>query len=327
MAENNPRPAVSIIVPIYNAERSLHRCVDSILAQTMADWELILVDDGSVDGSGSICDAYAAKDSRIKVIHKPNEGVAATRMRGMATATGEYTIQVDSDDWVEPEMLAELYRKAKEEDADVVICDFFYDYGDCKPAKYQRQRPSGLTSEAVVSDLLEGRELKPYCWNKLVHKRCYERVDIPSDISHGEDFLINLTLFKSSQVRVAYLPQAFYHYVHDENSNLLTRTYTTEDFERDVRLKNYCARLYEGDVRQALVESRNNFHIVRRAFNGGVFSSKEFKERTYAYRHSILHNHHIAWHRRWRLSLSCIGLYRLMYGYKSVGELFKKRSK
>lgn len=319
------QPAISVIVPVYNAEHTLGRCVDSILAQSFTDWELLLVDDGSKDASGNICDRYAASDGRVRVIHKPNEGVAATRKRGIEAAQGRYTIQVDSDDWVEPAMLQCLYEVAQREDADVVICDFFYDYDGRKPVKYQRQRPSGLTSDDVVRDLLEGRELKPYCWNKLVRKVCYEGVEIPSDISHGEDFLINLALFKSHRVRVAYLPQAFYHYVHGENSNLLTRTYTSEDFERDVRLKEYCAKLYENDARLPLVERRNIFHIVRRAFNGGVFTSAEFKERTWDYRNIVKNNRSIAWHRRWRLYLSCLGFYRLMYGYKAVGRLTKRR--
>lgn len=318
-------PAISVIVPIYNASQSLQRCVESILVQTFADWELILVDDGSRDNSGSLCDDYAATDPRIRVIHKPNEGVAATRRRGIEAARGVYCIQIDSDDWVEPTMLEELYATAQREGVDVVICDFYYDYGGRKPARYQRQRPSGLTSQAIVSDLLEGREVKPYCWNKLVRKECYEGVEIPSDISHGEDFLINLALFKSNQVRVAYLPQAFYHYVHDEKSNLLTRTYTAKDFERDVRLKEYCARLYEGDARLPLVESRNVFHIVRRAFNGGIFTSAEFKERTWHYRNIVRNNRSLAWHRRWRLYLSCLGLYRLMYGYKALGGLTTRK--
>ena len=117
-------PKISVIVPVYKAEDYLHRCVDSILVQTFTDFELILVDDGSPDGSGVLCDKYAQIDKRVKVIHKENGGVASARQCGIDNACSEYTIHADPDDWVEPNMLEELYNKAKESKADMVICDF-----------------------------------------------------------------------------------------------------------------------------------------------------------------------------------------------------------
>lgn len=319
------KPLISVIVPLYNAERSIGRCIDSILAQTFREWELIVIDDGSRDGGGSICDHYALSDGRIRVIHKPNEGVAATRMRGIEEAQGDYSIQVDADDWVEPTMLEELYGTAQREGADMVICDFVCDYSERKPLRYVKQQPSGQTSGEVLLDLLQGR-VKPYCWNKLVRHECYRKsgIRIPTNISHGEDFYVSLALLRGEGGKVAYQPKAYYHYVQDEFSNLLTRTYTPEDFERDVRLKNHCAELMAEHPLLAMVEERNAFHIVRRAFNGGIFSSAEFKERTYEYRNLIRSCRPLAWHRRWRLFLSCIGLYRLMYGYKALKNLTKK---
>ena len=112
---------ISIIVPVYNAEDTIRNCLDSILAQTLFDFEVILIDDGSPDYCGRICDEYAKKDIRFKVIHKSNEGVSAARQVGIDNAQGEYTIHVDPDDRIEPSMLEELYAKAKETDADIVI--------------------------------------------------------------------------------------------------------------------------------------------------------------------------------------------------------------
>ena len=125
--------------------------MDSILAQTFESWELILVDDGSLDRSGILCDEYATKDSRIVVIHKKNEGVGAARQTGMDNATGEYIIHVDPDDWVEPDMLEQLYQKAKENEFDIVICDYFVDYVD----RHVRvsQQPASLTASDVLYDL------------------------------------------------------------------------------------------------------------------------------------------------------------------------------
>lgn len=315
-----PKVAISVIVPIYNAEHTLPRCVDSIVAQSFTDWELVLVDDGSGDHSGEICDRYASQDERIRVIHKPNEGVAATRMAGITAAVGEYSIQVDADDWVEPQMLERLYATARSEDADVVICDFYDDYDGRKPQRYRAQKPLGLESGELLRDLLEGHQLRPYCWNKLVRQECYSKygVVIPGDISHGEDFLLCLALFKNPDIKVAYHHEAYYHYVQAAGCNLLTRTYSKEDYERDVRLGRYCAELMSDHPLRLLVEQRNAYHIVRRAFNGGIFTSEEFKDRTYGFRNLIRGNRHIAWHRRWRLYLACVGHYRLMHGYRKL---------
>ena len=103
--------AISVIVPIYKAENYLHKCIDSILAQTFQDFQLILVDDGSPDKSGKICDDYAVKDSRIEVIHKQNGGVMSARKCGILSARGLYSIQIDPDDWVEPSLLEDLFQK------------------------------------------------------------------------------------------------------------------------------------------------------------------------------------------------------------------------
>lgn len=115
------QPKVSIIVPVYCVEKYLHACVDSLLAQTLEDIEIILVDDGSPDQSGKIAEDYAKKDSRIKVIHQSNAGLGPARNTGMEAATGEYIGFVDSDDWVKPDMFEKLYQAAAQNDADIVV--------------------------------------------------------------------------------------------------------------------------------------------------------------------------------------------------------------
>lgn len=157
--------SVSIIVPVYKAEAYLHRCLDSILAQTFTDWELLLVDDGSPDRSGVICDEYAAKDDRIRVFHKENGGVSSARQKGQDEAQGEYTIHADPDDWVEPTMLEELYKKAKADDADMVICDYYMNDGENQT--YITQKPTVLDRKTVLGELLF-QQLHGSCWNKLV---------------------------------------------------------------------------------------------------------------------------------------------------------------
>ena len=117
-------PKISIIVPVYKVEKYLCRCLDSIVAQTFTDWECILIDDGSPDNSGKICDEYAEKDGRFRVIHQENAGVSAARNAGLDAARGEWIGFVDSDDWVESNMYEYLYNNALETKSDVVICGF-----------------------------------------------------------------------------------------------------------------------------------------------------------------------------------------------------------
>ena len=136
---------------------------------------------------------------------------------------------------------------------------------------------------------------------------------------------MSLSLFRHEELRVTYLPVAYYHYVQDACSTSLTHTYSISDFERESRLMDYCLAMMQGHTLYSRVENRMGHNLVRRAFNGGVFTSAQFKQLPYCYRHQIRCNRGIAWHRRYRLYLSCIGYYRLMFAYKSVGNMLKKK--
>lgn len=213
------RPAISVIVPVYKAEKYLHRCVDTLLAQTFQDFEVLLIDDGSPDKSGEICDDYAKKDFRVRVFHKENGGVSSARQCGIDNAQGEYTIHTDPDDWVEPEMLETLYKKAKEDDADMVICDY-YEYVDgCN--QYINQCPSSLNHIMVLKDL--------FCFlhgslcNKLIRKELFDRYDVkfPLGVNYSEDLYICIVLLQNP-INVVYLSNAFYHYDRMINNNSIT---------------------------------------------------------------------------------------------------------
>lgn len=212
---NELSPKISVIVPVYKAEAYLHRCVDSLLAQTFQDFEILLIDDGSPDRSGEICDEYAKKDKRIRVFHKENGGVSSARQCGIDNAKGEYTIHADPDDWVESTMLEELYKKAKEDDADMVICDFYNEEKD--NTTYVAQTPSSLHHETVLCELFQ--QVHGSCWNKFIRRICYERFNIkfPLELSYCEDLYVNVCLL-SNEINISYLPKAFYHY--DQYTNL-----------------------------------------------------------------------------------------------------------
>lgn len=123
-------PQISIIIPIYNVERYLRQCIDSILAQTFTEFELLLIDDGSPDGCPAICDEYAGKDARVRVFHKQNGGVTSARNKGLDNANGNWIIYIDGDDWIEPTYVEELYNAAINNEADIAICGFRFVYED-----------------------------------------------------------------------------------------------------------------------------------------------------------------------------------------------------
>ena len=140
---------ISVIVPVYNIEGYLGKCIDSIIAQTYKDLEIILVDDGSSDHCGAICDKYAKKDNRIKVIHKPNGGLSDARNHGIEAATGSYLGFVDGDDYIEPQMYEKLHNALVENDAEMSICSFRYVGG------YEER--NGRLS--IADEVLTGREI------------------------------------------------------------------------------------------------------------------------------------------------------------------------
>src|SRR5690625_1561660 len=166
---------ISIIVPVYNLEDLLPRCIDSILAQTYTNFELILVNDGSTDGSGEICKKYASGDSRIKVIHKENGGVASSRNAGLLAASGKYIGFVDNDDYIHPYMFEILYQTAVSHSADIVVCDFLKVdeqeriKDDRCPASYQVNH---FNSIEASHQLFSEHGVSFVCpWNKLYEKR------------------------------------------------------------------------------------------------------------------------------------------------------------
>lgn len=214
-------PSVSVIVPVYNAEKYLCRCLDSIKAQTFQDFEAVLVDDGSTDRSGEICDEYAKKDSRFKVIHQQNGGVSIARQVGLDAATGDYVIHADPDDWVEPDWLACLYAEATASCADMVICDYYKVLPDKKI--YCSQKPSALTSDGVLQDMVGGKTWG-VCWNKLIKRACFQKYDVRflPQMELWEDLYVTCSLLLHD-MKIGYVPKVLYHYDVYSNPGSATR--------------------------------------------------------------------------------------------------------
>lgn len=159
---------VSVVIPVYNMEQYLPRCMETMLAQTCLDFEILLVDDGSTDGSGSMCDAYAAgHPDFIRVVHKANGGLSSARNAGIDAAKGEFIIFPDPDDWVEPDYVEKLLEYRQQYDADLVCTGYYIDTEtNCTPAK-QDQQPITLTGAEAQKALLLPPQMSGFAWNKL----------------------------------------------------------------------------------------------------------------------------------------------------------------
>lgn len=301
-------PAISVIMPIYKAEKYLNKAIDSILAQTYKNFELLLVDDGSPDASGIICDEYASIDNRIRVFHKENGGVSSARQLGLDNAIGEYVIHADPDDWIESDMLADLYKVAKQENADLIICDFFVNI-DNKQI-YIEQRPRSLDYQTVQCDLF--RKLHGSSSNKLIRRECFKRFGIkyPEDLSFCEDLFVNTSLLLHD-IKVSYLHKAFFHYVKNINDNSIVKYYNRETLSYDEHLFKRFQKLTKGSPCYKLCMNNMAYLILWRAFNGKVFSTLEYCRISRPYCIKMLFSYN-SWKNKLVILLSSIGLYRIL---------------
>ncbi len=189
-------PELSIIVPVYKVEPYLRRCVDSILAQTFRDFELILVDDGSPDGCPDICDEYAAKDSRIIVIHQKNQGVSAARNAALDIARGEYIGFVDSDDWIEPEMYEKLIDAIKENGTDVAICGSAYADESGVSYRTAEKNELSLDQEELIKELFgKPNRIGGGCCTKVFCKKCLDNTRFDPAVAYAEDWIFLFNVF------------------------------------------------------------------------------------------------------------------------------------
>lgn len=217
---------ISVIVPVYNSEKYLKRCIDSILNQTYKAIELILVDDGSPDNCGKICDEYAKKDKRVRVIHKTNAGVSAARNSGLEIASGNYATFVDSDDYIEPEMYSNMMEKVHQYNCDVVMCDCIKDFTDHSEIYTHDIRAGFYDKEQLVNEyyphllMMENVEypatisncLILFNRNKLGNLRYVVGVRYSEDLFFGAQLVYNTDSFYYMK------EQAYYHYYMNPTS-------------------------------------------------------------------------------------------------------------
>lgn len=221
---------ISVIVPIYNVAPYLHQCVDSIINQTYKNLEIILVDDGSTDGSEQICDEYAKKDNRIIVIHQNNKGLVGARKAGLQIATGEYIGYVDGDDWIEPEMYQDLLNKILDTDADFIDSGLIVEKENEKIC-YSPERKSSqiielnrstrykIIKDLLFSNVISDNYITPNICAKLIKKDIQKKAqqEVNNSITHGEDLICTLYLLEFSS-KIVYMNKYCYNYRFREGS-------------------------------------------------------------------------------------------------------------
>lgn len=256
---------VSVIVPIYNVEKYIHQCVDSILNQTLKEIEVILVDDGSPDRCGEICDEYANQDERVKVIHKENAGVAAARNSGIAIAQGEWMAFIDSDDWLEPDMFERAYDRGEMHHPDIVFFDGFQNFPDKTKPWNHFQNDFVTEEEETIKQL--GRAMlyfpmSPYPtgiplaapWDKI-YKTSFIRennLHFTEHLKTLDDMVFNMHAFYAAK-KVCYLKRPFYHYRMVPTS--ITNAYKPNRVELDCitfrEIKKFVKEQKDGKLQQA----------------------------------------------------------------------------
>lgn len=242
------KPTVSIIVPVYNAVLTLMRCIDSILNQEYTDFELILVDDGSHDNSGAICDNYASIDPRVRVIHKENSGVSDSRNVGLDHAQGTYLQFLDSDDWITPNATRLLVEAAERCHCDLVISDFYRVVGERVSHKGDIDEDGILTQEEFAAHMLENPSDFYYgvLWNKLYRREIVEEhhLRMNAEISWCEDFMFNLEYIRYANVFYA-LQIPIYYYVKTKGSLVSQGLSMTKTIKMKLMVFEYYNNFYK----------------------------------------------------------------------------------
>ena len=235
---------VSIIVPVYNCEAYLERCFNSIRRQTLSDFECIIVDDGSSDNSGVICDEFASLDNRFVVIHKKNEGVSKARNTALCIARGEYVGFVDSDDWIDDNMYESLYKEALKTSSDIVVCG-------CTPFNDGKVKRTLTPKEALLVMFDPRRNMGGYSWTRFIRRTLLNGVFYDENIAIYEDLLFFYHLFQKAK-RIYWHDVPLYHYEARENSAVNSYLISKRKKDGIEALRNIAGSENDDDIREMI---------------------------------------------------------------------------
>ena len=220
------QPFLSVIVPCYNVEKYLDKCISSIVNQTYTNLEIILIDDGSTDNTGEICDVWQEKDQRIRVIHKQNEGLSYARKAGIENMTAEYVAFVDSDDWIDVNMYTDMMTAMLSTNSDIAQCDYYkvFEDGEIEHNYYEsnNREIDVISHDEGMLLILDGKKWKSYMWNRIFKKYLFEHIEFPKGRIY-EDIPIMHILFHHASQSV-YLHKAYYFYYQRNGSIVNAKT-------------------------------------------------------------------------------------------------------
>lgn len=262
MNSNIPEPLISLIVPVYNVAEYLETCLQSIMNQTYKNLEIIVVDDGSDDGSSTLCDGYARQDQRIKVIHLPHGGVSMARNAGLDMATGEFLGFVDSDDWIETDMYEMLYTLLVDNNADVSACSYYLDQrGKASKVVNDSGELYVFSKKEIIRALVKNEQVKSYLWAKLFKRSLFDRLTFPVGRVY-EDVAVLYKVFYASQ-KVVMIGQPKYHYMIHKNNSITRGGYDP------VNEYHYFLSLYEQDrfVRKENLSADASVGVLKRGIH------------------------------------------------------------
>lgn len=265
---------ISVIIPVYNVENYLKRCIDSIITQTYKNIEIIIVNDGSTDGCQQICEEYQRNDTRIKLINKENGGLSDARNKGLKYATGKYIGFVDSDDFIENDMYETLYTNLVKTDADISICNYLKIKESSEKINKSsiNAKTKEYTKEKALELLIEDK-IESYAWNKLYKKELFEDIQFPKN-KKMEDLAIMYKIFDKTD-KIVYTEEIEYYYIQREDSILGNidlqliedlRAFVQERF--DYILNNYSS------LRVLLVKNRLRYVLI---YHRNLCEIKEYK--------------------------------------------------
>jgi len=298
---------VSIIMPVFNAEKSVSRAIDSVLNQTYKNWELIIVNDGSTDNTNDICTKYKQKDSRVKLVSQNNSGVAIARQTGMSYAKGEYIIHLDSDDYMESIMLNNMISLAKSTKADIVICDF-NEVASNNSLILRSQAKAFNASETIGGDfiwsILDGVSYGAL-WNKLIKRSLFDTDTqyFYKGINYSEDVLALAKLLYGTQYKIIHLPKALYYYTINEDS--ITRKWTNSTFKSLCLYYDKISEILPDDPRSCQFKSGLKMGRFSAGFLYGFFPKREISKEFAKVRHIALSTRSI----RWKIGYTMIDLH------------------
>lgn len=278
------RIIISIIVPVYNVEKYLRQCLDSITAQTFTDWECILVDDGSKDNSGSICDEFAAKDSRIKVIHKENGGVATARNTALEAVTGEFVTFLDSDDNI-PHNTLQLYIEnfAKSKDIDIVIGGFKKIYTATKKVDFYHNSISSIEyNQAEIFRRLNDN----CCWNECLKASLIGSLRFNNNLKWNEDHLFNYDCITRARA-ICYIPDNVYNYYVRDAESLSNVKNPFVVILTCAQICEYRLKMVKGAQDDSLLNNIHNSYINMFHYALKLLNTKEYKARIAEFRRKL----------------------------------------